>query len=91
MNTQFKNLFTLSIDHSFYAGNCQDFEFLIPQETRQLLNNGKLLCRIREGVLHCLYEAGSDDGNALNPLNGSQLRFGLKLLNPYFRALRRFV
>jgi len=83
LNTQFKNLFTLSIDHDFYTANCQDFKFLIPQETRQLLNNGKLLCRIRDGILYCLYEAGPD-GLALNPLDGSPLRFGLKLLNPYF-------
>ncbi len=89
LNTQFKSLFTLSIDHSFYAANCQDFEFLIPQETGQLLNNGKLVCRIRDGVLHCLYAAGAD-GTALNSLNRSRLRFGLKLLNPYFSNYSNF-
>ncbi len=89
MSTQFKNLFTLSIDHDFYTANCQDFKFLIPQTTRQSLNNGKLLYRIQEGVFYCLYEADSN-GLALNPLGGGRLRLGLKLLNPYFNNYSNF-
>lgn len=83
MSTQFKTLFTLSITHDYYAGVCQDFSYLIPQRTQALLQNGKLLGKVQDGVLHCLYEADAG-GAALRPLDGETLGFGLKLLNPYF-------
>lgn len=83
MSTQFKTLFTISIAHDYYAGICQDFSYLIPRQTQVLLHNGKLLSKVRDGVLHCLYEA-DDGGAALRPLDGVTLGFGLNLLNPYF-------
>jgi hypothetical protein len=83
LSTQFKTLFSLSIRHDYYAGICPDFDFLIPRDTQALLNNGKLLGKVRDGVLYCLYEA-DEGGAALRPLSGQKLRFGLNLLNPYF-------
>ena len=83
MSTQFKTLFTISITHDYYAGICQDFSYLIPRRTQTLLHNGKLLSKVQDGVLHCLYEADAG-GAALRPLDGVTLSFGLNLLNPYF-------
>ncbi len=83
MSTQFKTLFTLSVTHEYYGGVCQDFDFVTPGSTRKLLDNGKLLGKVRDGVLHCLFEAG-DGGAALKPLAGAKLVFGLRLLNPHF-------
>lgn len=83
MNIRYKNLFSVTIEHDFYDAHCQDFDFLVPADTQILLRNGKLLCRIRKGILYCLYEA-SNAGNVLHDLSGQSLIFGLKLKNPYF-------
>jgi hypothetical protein len=82
MNTQFRTLFTLGIAHGYYVSRCQDFGYIIPADTAQALKNGKLLPKVRDGKLFVLYE--SDEGAALNPLEGQTLRLGLKLLNPFF-------
>ena len=89
MNIRYKNLFSVTIEHDFYDAHCQDFDFLVPAYTQTLLRNGKLLCRVRNGILYCLYEA-SNAGNALHDLSGQSLIFGLKLKNPYFKNFTRF-
>ena len=83
MNTQFRTLFTLAISHSYYQASCKDFAFFIPAYTAQLLRNGKLLTKVHDGKLYVLLET-DEVGVALNPLEGKSLRFGLKLLNPFF-------
>ena len=80
---RFSPLFTLEVTHAFYAGRCRDFAFVIPEGTQQALRNGRLLAKEREGMLHVLYEADGD-GVALVPTPGAVLRFGLRLLNPFF-------
>jgi hypothetical protein len=89
LNIRYKNLFSVTIEHDFYDAHCQDFDFLVPAATQTLLRNGKLLCRIRNGILYCLYEASSA-GNALHDLSGQSLIFGLKLKNPYFKNFTQF-
>jgi hypothetical protein len=88
MNTQFRTLFTLAISHGYYLSGCQDFGFIVPSDTVQALRNGKLLSKIRDGKLYVLYE--TDQGKALSPLEGQTLRFGLKLLNPFFSNFTNF-
>ena len=87
MSIQFKTLFTLTISHDYYEAACQDFEYLIPDETQKLLRNGRIICRVIDGVLHCLYET-DDSGDPLVSLSNNpeqRLVFGLKLLNPHFK------
>lgn len=83
MSAWFKKLFTLSISHEYYGSTCEDFDLMVPEETRRLLLNGRLLVKHIGGVAYCVYEAGSG-GAALAPLAGVSLRFGLRLRNPHF-------
>ncbi len=72
--------------HSYYVGNCRDFDFVIPADTAQLLKSGKLIAKRRAGKLSILFEA-DETGAALAPLSGKKMRIGLKLLNPYFNNI----
>ena len=83
MTTQFKILFAVSIDHGYYTEGSQGFDFVIPEDTARLLRNGKMLTKVRDGALYVLFEA-NEAGVALIPSTGQRLRFGLKLLNPFF-------
>jgi hypothetical protein len=83
MTTQFRILFTVTITHAYYSGGCKDFDFLIPADTAQVLKNGRLVARVRDGKLVVLFET-KETGAALAAVAGKKLRIGLKLLNPYF-------
>jgi hypothetical protein len=83
MITNFQTLCTVTILHSYYIGDCKDFDFMIPPDTATLLQNGKLLAKVRDGRLYILFEADAT-GAALAMIAGKKLRIGLKLLNPYF-------
>lgn len=83
MRFQFLPLFSVEVSHAFYGGRCRDFAFLVPSETRRRLEGGRLLAREREGVLHVHFEA-DDAGDPRVEIPGASLRFGLRLLNPYF-------
>jgi hypothetical protein len=80
---QFHTLFTVSISHTYYSQGCKDFSFAIPADSNQLLKNGKLIAKIYEGKLYVLFQQ-DETGQAVVPLAGKTLRFGLKLLNPFF-------
>ena len=86
---QFQVLFTVSISHQYYSESCQDFSFTIPVDTGQLLRNGKLIAKSREGKLYVLFEA-DETKTALVSVAGKTLRFGLKLLNPFFSNFTDF-
>ena len=84
MNIRFRILFTVTLSHTYYQdGLCKDFDFIIPVDTQQWLNNGRLLAKVREGKLYVLFEVGKDD-EPLVSIAGQILRFGLKLNNPFF-------
>lgn len=83
MNTQFKTLFTVGVDHGYYSGDCEDIRFIIPEGTARWLRNGKLLTRTLGGQLHVFFEA-DDRGVALAAIPGEVLRFGLLATNPCF-------
>ncbi|HEX8242777.1 MAG TPA: hypothetical protein VF541_04765 [Longimicrobium sp.] len=83
MNLSFRTLFTLGVAHPYYAAGCRDFAFVIPAGTAARMRGGRLLARERDGTLHVLCELG-DQGQPRARISGETLRFGLRLLNPYF-------
>lgn len=84
MNIKFRILFTVTLSHTYYRdGLCKDFDFRIPTDTQQWLNNGRLLVKVREGKLYVLFEVG-EDNQPLVLLAEQTLQFGLKLNNPFF-------
>jgi hypothetical protein len=80
---KFRTLFTVSISHTYYSQGCQDFSFIIPADSAQLLKNGKLITKVVDGKLYVLF-AADETGAALISLAGKTLRIGLQLLNPSF-------
>ncbi len=91
MITSFRTLCTLHVDHAYYdGGRCRDFGFVTPTDTAALLNNGRLLVKVRDGVLHVLFET-DETGTPLRPLAGATLRFGLLLRNPLFALVTAVV
>jgi len=83
MSTSFRVLFTVRISHAYYSGACRDFAFTFPPETAQLLRDGRLCIRERDGALSVI-SGGNEHGVPAVPLGGSRLRIGLKLVNPRF-------
>ncbi|WP_338864540.1 hypothetical protein [Myxococcus stipitatus] len=83
MSFHLRTLLTLSIAHGYYAGTCSDLGFVLPSDTAKLLDGGKLVARVREGVLHLLFDA-DPQGSPQVSLAGKTLRIGLKQLTPQF-------
>jgi hypothetical protein len=86
---RFRILFIVSISHAYYSEGCKDFSFIIPADSAQLLRNGKLIAKMRDGKLYVLFEADETD-NPLVTIAGKTLRIGLKLLNPFFSNFTDF-
>lgn len=86
MITSFRTLCTLAVTHTYYSEGCRDFGFIVPVDTAEVLRNGKLLVKTREGVVHILFEADGA-GVPLRPLAGARLRFGMQLQNPVFATI----
>ncbi len=83
MKIRFRPLFTVAIQHSYYAGACSDLKFVIPLSTAGVLRGGKLMARMIDGRLHVLFETDSD-GIPISSLAGHTLTFGMRLVNPCF-------
>ncbi|MBI1919790.1 MAG: hypothetical protein HYS23_01790 [Geobacter sp.] len=83
MITTFRTLFTVSISHAYYSETCNDIDFVLPLDSRELLRNAKVIWRVSNGVLYFLYETDAGNGPLIS-LSGETVRFRLKLLNPYF-------
>ncbi|MGI0494750.1 hypothetical protein ACN4EG_23435 [Alkalinema pantanalense CENA528] len=86
---QFKTLFTVEISHNYYRQLCQDFSFLLPRSTNQSLQGGRLIAKSYHDRLYVLFEV-DDMEQPIVPLNGTRLRFALKLLNPFFTNFTTF-
>jgi hypothetical protein len=84
MITQFHTLFTIAPSHSYYRKTCGDFDFPAPYDTTRLLRKGKLIAKVLDGTLHVLRET-DESGAPSSRADGKTLRFGLKLVNPFFR------
>ena len=83
MNTTYAPLFTISATHTYYADGCKDLDFVVPVETAALLKNGRMLVRVRDGVLHVLCEVDAVGAPRIR-LDGRILRFGIQLENSFF-------
>lgn len=83
MITSFRTLFTVSISHSYYSEYCNDIEFVLPGDTRELLRRARVISRVKEGVLYFLHEVDAKNKPRFS-LAGETVRFRLVLLNPYF-------
>ncbi|MBK7029896.1 MAG: hypothetical protein IPH45_12080 [Bacteroidales bacterium] len=83
MSTSFGILFSVKIAHSYYSGNCQDFDFIIPRDCSDKARNCRMIIRIFNGILYVLTEKQSD-GSPLVSAHGQTFRFGLRLKNPFF-------
>lgn len=81
--SQFRELFRMSVSHTYYEGLCRDFEFLIPSDTVELLKQGKFLTKVIDNILYVLYEV-DDLGALLVNATGTPLRIALRTTNPYF-------
>lgn len=81
MRSRFDRLFSLGVSHTYYADACTDFDFVVPAESARTLGRGKLLARVRDGVLHVLFE-GDEGGAPRVPLPSAVVRVGLRLNNP---------
>jgi len=81
--SQFRELFRLSVAHTYYDSVCRDFEFLIPSDTVELLKQGKFLTKVADNTLYVLYEA-DELGAPLVNAAGTPLRIALRTTNPYF-------
>lgn len=76
---EFAPLFTLEAEHAYYGGRCPDFDFWTPEPTARRLAGARLLAKQREAQLAVFHEKG------FAPLaDGTVLRFGLRLVNPWF-------
>ena len=84
MITQFKQLFVVSVTHSYYDGACPDFEFTTPEDTRRALRGGRLLAKVVDGRLIVLYQTDASGAAPLVSAAGTRLRFGLRLTNSSF-------
>lgn len=80
---KFNTLFTLAINHDYYTDSCRDFDFLWSDASRRAMKRGRLLSRVSDGKLYCLYEADESD-TPVSDLSGEFLLLGLRLKNPYF-------
>lgn len=77
MRQRFLPLFTVSVEHSYYLGNGQDFDFVVPSAA------ARALARPGDGRLHVLFEA-DDSGLPVSSLAGQTLTLGLRLTNSWF-------
>lgn len=87
MISYFFSLFSIQVYHPYYDGICRDFDFVVPPETMQLLNRGRIIVKEADNRLHCLYEWAEDEAMDIAPLStltSGIVRVGLKLNNPYF-------
>ncbi len=83
MISSFGILFSVKIAHSYYTNGCQDFEFLIPEDSNLLLRDRRIISKVSKGICYFLCEK-SESGIPVVDVSGINIRIGLKLKNPYF-------
>lgn len=80
---QFSTLLTVTLSHTYYSGACRDFEFLPSADTLRQMKNVHLVSKEYDGKL-CLFFEADESGSPRFPTTGTSLRFGLRLVNPFF-------
>jgi hypothetical protein len=83
MTTRVRTLLSVGFRHPFYAGPFEDLEFVPPASTVELMRSGRVLARTEPGRLRLVFEADAA-GAPVVGLAGRTLRFGLRLVNPFF-------
>ena len=83
MSTSFGILFSVKIAHSYYSGDCQDFEFIIPSDSGTILRDRRIITRVSKGICYFLCEK-NELGIPVIAVSGITIRIGLKLNNPFF-------
>ena len=83
MASQFNTLFSFSVNHEYYGGLCPDFRFFWTADSLTKLKRGRLLSKVKNRVLHCLY-ATDDDGDPEVKLAGEKVVIALQLTNSNF-------
>jgi hypothetical protein len=81
--TAFSQLLSVAIHHSYYADDCQDFDYLLSAESQTNLQKGRVVARSQAGSLTLVYEQFSA-GVPYASLTGRYLQLGLVLHNPAF-------
>lgn len=83
MKIIFDIIATLKISQSYYTGSLsRDFEIFLPPESAKVLQNLKVLPKIKENMLYLLAEK-NDSGYIKQPESDTFIYFGLKPVNPY--------
>lgn len=90
MATRFHTLFSIVVNHGYYLNNCKDIQYVLSDDTKKILRNGKLLHRVIDGQLHVLYEADGG-GDPLRDCSGERIQIGLQLINPHFTKFTQLV
>ncbi len=74
---RFRPLWTVTVEHGFFGGNCEALSFSLTLTTERTLAGAHALLRVLDGALHVLVEV--DGNNApLSDLSGLRLLIGLK-------------
>jgi len=77
MNTSWRTLWTVGIEHAFHGGPCDALGFVVPPATQQALTAMRAIAREHQGQLHVLVEEDGD-GHPLDDASGQRLVFGLQ-------------
>lgn len=83
MEIEYKELLTITPQHSYYSGGVsEDFKYLFSNETKSLFANGRIVAKTDQGKLIVFVQTQS--GNLIGDITGKQLVIGLALNNPLF-------
>lgn len=74
---RFGPLWTIGVEHAFFAGAADVLDFIVPPSTARALAGARALARVREGRLHVLVEQ-DEAGAPLAAIAGRRLVFGLR-------------
>jgi hypothetical protein len=73
----FRPLWTITVQHGFFGGDCDALGFIVPPATERVLAGAHALLRVVDGALHVLVEVDATDAPR-SDLSGLRLLIGLK-------------
>jgi hypothetical protein len=73
----FRPLWTVTVSHGFFGGDCDALNFFVPPATERALAGAHALVRVTDGTLHVLVEV-NDANEPLSDLSSLQLLFGMQ-------------
>ncbi|MGS0754988.1 hypothetical protein ACVBEH_09915 [Roseateles sp. GG27B] len=72
----FRPLWTVTVQHSFFGGDCDALSFSVPPSTERILAGAHALLRVLDGALHVLVEVNEADAPR-SDLTGLRVLIGL--------------